>query len=96
MACPDPHVELWYLANPQGLGSALGANVSLPRKKCQRDRYKKLLVDALRQAGRIVRLGGAEFAEEIVSAMDLYRAAKNAPSLGSFIDDVRSVLRRGL
>jgi hypothetical protein len=46
------------------------------------------------QAGHIVTLGGAEFAEEIVNSIDLYRAARNAPSLGHFIDDVRSVLRR--
>lgn len=95
VACPDPHIERWYLADPQGLKSALSMNVSPGRKKCQRDRYKKLLVDGLKRAGHIVTLGGAEFAEKIVGDMDLYRAGKNEPSLGSFIEDLRSVLRRG-
>ena len=36
----------------------------------------------------------AEFAEEIVEAMDLYRAGRAVASLGPFVDDLRGALKR--
>lgn len=92
VACPDPHIERWYLAEPASLASALGLRVTPEPRKCERDRYKMQLVNALRAAGHPVLLGGAEFAEEIVNAMDLYRAGKAEPSLGRCIDEIRAVM----
>ncbi|MBI5480712.1 MAG: DUF4276 family protein [Deltaproteobacteria bacterium] len=93
IACPDPHVERWYLADPEGLKTALGARATRGRRKCERDLYKRRLGEALRVAGHTVTLGGAEFASEIVDAMDLYRAGKNEPSLRHFLDAVRQALK---
>ncbi len=99
LAVPDPHVERWYMADPQALLAALDARVAPGRRKCQRDLYKRMLREALLRAGHPVTLGGEEFAEEIVEAMDLYRATKNEstknePSLAIFLDDLRGSLRR--
>jgi len=82
------------MADPESLTAIIGAEPKKERRKCERDRYKKLLVEAIRQGGQIVTLGGIEFATDIVLSMDLYRASKNEPSLKSFIDDMRSILRR--
>jgi hypothetical protein len=92
-AVPDPHVERWYLADPSALQTALETTVALTRRKCERDVYKQALVTALRAAGHPVTLGGAEFAEEIITAADLFRAGKNEPSLKHFVDELRGLMR---
>ena len=56
--------------------------------------YKSLLVKTMRDAGQIPTLGGIEFAQELVAAMDLYRAAKNDRSFALFLEDMRTALRR--
>ncbi len=75
------------------LKRAADATADLTRRKCDRDEYKRILVNALRSAGHPVMVGGAEFAEEIVTEMDFYRAGKNEPSLRHFIDQARGILR---
>jgi hypothetical protein len=92
-ACPDPHVERWYLADLHSFHVVVGHRPTLGRKKCERDHYKRLLSEAVRRAGHPPTLGGIEFAEEIALSLDLYRASKNDSSFGSFVDDLRSGLR---
>ncbi len=93
-ACPDPHVERWYLADPQSFQAVIGATPEVTKGKCQRDDYKKALANAIRETGDPAILGGVEFARELAEAMHLYRAAKNDPSLRQFLDDARSALRK--
>lgn len=93
IACPDPHIERWYLADPISLAERFGQTPQLPRKKCDRSVYKRLLHDWLVGAGEIVTLGGAEFATDIVSVMDLYRACRDDAALKSFVDAVRSYFK---
>jgi hypothetical protein len=38
-------------------------------------------------------LGGVEFAEELVNAMDFYRAGRRDPSLKAFISELTSQLK---
>lgn len=38
--------------------------------------------------------GTADLAPDLVEAMDLYRAGKNQPSLGHFVDGFNGALRR--
>lgn len=93
IACPDPHIERWYLADPVALSERFpGTSFQLPRRKCERDLYKRLLHDCLSSAGEIVMLGGAEFAADIVDAMSFYRAGKQEPSLKAFIEDLRTCI----
>jgi len=92
-ACPDPHVERWYLADPDSFHAIVGHRPTVGRKKCARDHYKRLLSEAVRKAGHPPTLGGIEFASEIAQGLDLYRASKGDKSFGSFVDDLRSGLR---
>lgn len=94
VACPDPHVERWYLADPDSFHQVVGRRPPLGRKKCERGRYKTMLARAVRDAGHPPTLGGVEFAREIADAMDLYRAGKNERSLKLFLDEVRPKIRQ--
>ena len=93
-ACPDPHVERWYLADPQSFESIVGSRPDIGTRKCVRDHYKQVLASTIAQGGHPATLGGVEFAPELVAAMDLYRAGRNDSSLKAFVDDFRAKLRR--
>jgi hypothetical protein len=94
LAVPDPHIERWYLADPDALRTALGAVVNRETRKCERHLYKTALVSSLRKAGHPVVLGGAEFAREIVEAMDLYKAGRNERPFKHFLDSLRESMSR--
>ncbi|MEW6337794.1 MAG: hypothetical protein AB1625_10405 [Acidobacteriota bacterium] len=93
IACPEPHIERWYLADPDSVFTVVGARPNPGRRKCDRNRYKKLLADTVKAGGHPTPLGGIEFASELVLAMDLYRAGKAERSLKDFVDRVRDLLR---
>jgi hypothetical protein len=93
VACPDPHVERWYLADPESFKEVVGLRPTMGKRKCARDYYKGALANAVRKAGHPATLGGIEFAPELVARMDLYRAGKNERSLKAFVDDLRGRLR---
>ena len=94
IACPDPHIERWYVADPQSFETVVGHRPRVGDKKCARDHYKQVLVNAIRQAGHPVTLGGVNFAPELVEGMDLYRAGRNDSSLNAFLRDLRAGLRQ--
>jgi len=94
VACPDPYVEKWYMADPESFAQAVGAAPKLVRRKCHPGRYKQLLLQAIRNGGHVPRLGGIEFTREIVQAMDLYRAGQSEPSLRAFLNDGRAQIRQ--
>jgi hypothetical protein len=89
IACPDPHIERWFLADPVSFHRVIGADSRPGRRKCERDLYKRKLAEGIRRGGHPPTLGGIEFASELVGEMDLYRAGRNEPSLQHFIDDFR-------
>ncbi len=93
IAVPDPCVERWLVADPASFTELLGAEPESGATD-DRDAWRHRLVDALDRGGHIVTQGGSEFAEEIVEAMDLYRAGRAVPSLGAFVDDLRGALKR--
>jgi len=95
-ACPDPHIERWYTADPVSFQSIVGVPPRRVRRKCERGFYKALLSQAVREAGHPVTLGGIEFAREIVHVMDLNRVALHDRALGRFIGDLRGALRTSL
>lgn len=89
---PDPYVERWLLADPQSFAATFGQEPQLGRTRTRKE-WKARLVRALESGGQIVTQGGAEFADEIVTAMDLYRAGQTAPSLNAFVSDLRAEFR---
>ena len=93
-ACPDPHVEHWYLVDSVAFGVVVGREPRMSRKKCARDYYKSILANTVRRAGHLSPLGGIEFAEELAEEMDFFRAGKKSPSLKAFLDDCRAKIRQ--
>jgi hypothetical protein len=93
-AVPDPHIERWLLLDSQAFKAVLGHGCKAPDQKCDRDRYKKLLDLAVRGAGVEPLLGGVEFAEDIIRAMDPDRAHRADASFGHLLSDLRAVFRQ--
>ncbi len=93
IACPDPHVERWYLADPESFKEVIGVGPKVSRKKCERDYYKSILQQAILDAGHPPTLGGIEFAREIVENMDFYRARKGERSLNHFLNGAVAQIR---
>lgn len=94
LAIPDPHIERWLLLDGAAFRSVFGRGCNAPDQKCDRDRYKNLLREAIHDAGITPVLGGIEFAEDIVRAMDLERAMQADNSLRSFVEELRRVFRQ--
>lgn len=94
VAAPEPHIECWYLADPNAIQRVLGSPSlpAIPDSRCGRGRFKAKLSQTVRDAGVLPMLDGIEYAESIVEEMDLYQATKNVPSLHRFVDDLRRAL----
>lgn len=92
-AVPDPHIERWFLLDSAAFKVVFGRGCDAPDQKCERSRYKKMLIDAIRQGGITPSLGGIEFAEDIVKEMDLNRIARHDDSLGRLLSELSAVFR---
>jgi hypothetical protein len=89
-AVPDPHVERWYLDDQQALKSVLpGARSQKLSYKCERDRYKRALRQAIRDAGVEPLLGGAEYGEDIARKLEPSRLDS---SFQAFWNDLSAAL----
>ena len=92
-AIPDPHIERWLLLDGAAFRSAVGRGCEAPDQKCDRGRYKRLLIEAIRAAGIAPILGGVEFAEDIAREMSLTRAARADRSFKRFVDALDGVFQ---
>ena len=91
VAIPDPHIERWLLLDGAAFKHVFGRGCDAPDQKCDRDRYKRTLLQAIRAAGVTPSLGGIEFAQDIVQAMNIDSAMRADKSLGRFLDQLRRV-----
>ena len=94
LACPDPHIERWFMVDPDAFAAVVGCRPDSLRYKCGRDRYKSLLVDAIKRAEHPVLLGGIDWAPELVERIDLFKAGKNDNSFRGFVDALKGMLQR--
>lgn len=94
VGCPDPHVERWYIADPTAFDEVVGCAPGPDPGKCERHLYKHLVEEAVEAAGTPLLTGTADLAPDLVGTMNLYRASKNQPSLGRFVDDLRAAFRQ--
>ncbi len=92
-AIPEPHIERWFLIDSLAFKKAAGKGCGAPDKKCERSRYKNLLIQNIVDAGIIPSFGGIEFADAIVEEMDLPGAARFDHSFERFISELRAVFR---
>jgi hypothetical protein len=93
-AIPDPHIERWVLLDSAAFKLVLGKGCAAPDQKCERDRYKHFLIEAIRNAGISPLLGGIEHVEDIVKAMDLHRMEMADESLGRLLKDLHDKFKQ--
>lgn len=93
LAVPDPHIERWLLVDSGAFKKVFGRGCNAPDHKCERARYKKMLIDAIRESGITPSLGGIEYAEDIVKEMELDQAARNDASLQQLLEELKAVFR---
>ena len=91
--CPNPHVERWFLADPDSFHNVVGHQPVVGPEKCERAHYKRILADAVRRGQQPATLSGIEFAVELVEAMNLYRAGRRDSSFRAFVGDLRGRFR---
>lgn len=84
-AIPEPHIERWLLLDSAAFKTVLGKGCQAPDQKFEKDRYKKLLIEAVLEAGLMPILGGIEHAVDIVNAMDFQRVAQSDRSFRRFL-----------
>ncbi|HYK84637.1 MAG TPA: hypothetical protein VEV19_04680 [Ktedonobacteraceae bacterium] len=90
-AIPEPYIERWLLLDAVAFKHVLGRGCSAPaQQKGERAFYKHLLEDAVMNAGSVPFLGGLEYAEALVNAMNLEKLERTEASLGKLLKELRS------
>ena len=92
-AVPDPHVERWLLLDGLAFKTVFGKGCDAPDQKCDRDRYKRRLIEAIHATGTRPTLGGIEYAEDIMQEMDINRATQVDKSFRHFVEQLRSTFQ---
>lgn len=81
---PQPHIERWLLLDAEAFKKVFGRYCSVPKRKYDRERYKRLLLQTIRDAGVIPLLGGIEHIADLVNAMDLQHLEQSNRSFRRF------------
>ena len=92
-AIPDPHIERWLLLDSTAFKKVLGKGCDAPPRKCERDLYKRLLLQAIRATGAKPLLGEIQYTEAIVKLIDLDYLERNDESLGKLLKELRQVFQ---
>ena len=90
---PDPHIERWLLLDSEAFKTVFGKGCSTPDQKCERDRYKHMLLNAIIDATKVPPLDGMERMEELVNAMNLQNMEQNDNSVQRFLRALRRQFR---
>lgn len=91
-AIPDPHIERWMLLDGEAFREVVGKGCMAPDVKCEKQRYKKLLAQAVLDAGVQPLLGGVEYAEDLADRMNVQRACSQDVSFNRFVQELRTWL----
>jgi hypothetical protein len=92
LAIPDPHIERWLLQDSAAFKASVGKGCDAPDQKCEKDRYKTLLQQAVRNADREPLIGGLEYAVDIARNLNLSRIQD--VQLREFVQSFRKTLRK--
>ena len=82
---PEPHIERWLLLDSAAFKTVFGKGCPVPDQKCERDRYKKMLLKAIYEATTVPPLDGLERVEDLVNTMHLQRLEQNDRSARRFL-----------
>lgn len=93
LAVPDPHIERWLLLDGAAFKAVFGKGCDAPDQKCDRRRYKEQLIKAIHASGTVPRLGGMEYAEDLVREMDIERVSQLDRSFRRFVTGLRNRFR---
>lgn len=94
LAIPDPHIERWLLLDGAAFKAVFGTGCEAPDQKCDRGRYKHILIEAILATGHVPNLGGIEHAKDIVLQMDIQRAARADRSFRRFVEELFNTFRK--
>ena|SRR5579872_4284713 len=92
-AIPDPHIERWLLLDSNAFKKVLGKGCDAPPRKCERDLYKRLLLQAVRATDLKAPFSGIEYTEDLVNAIDLDYLERNDESLGKLLKELRQLFQ---
>ena len=81
---PKPHIERWLLLDSEAFKKVFGGDCSVPNRKCDRNLYKRLLLQAIRDAGVIPLLAGIEYTRDLVNTMNLQHMEQSDRSFRRF------------
>ena len=90
---PEPHIERWLLLDSEAFKMVFGKGCPVPDQKCERDRYKNMLLNAIYQATMVSPLDAIERVGELVDAIDLQRMAQNDRSIQRFLNTLQRRFR---
>ena len=90
---PEPHIERWFLLDSTAFKTVFGRGCAVPDQKCERGRYKGLLLNAIYEATMVPPLDGIERVEELVNAIDLQRVMQSDRSIEKFIKALQRQFR---
>ena len=93
LAIPDPHIERWLLLDGAAFKTVFGKGCDAPDQKCDRNRYKQRLIEAIHATGTIPILGGIEYAEDIVQQININRVTQVDRSFRRFVEELRDVFQ---
>lgn len=92
-AIPEPHIERWLLIDSAAFKAVLGKGCEAPPAKCERALYKRLLIEAIREAGLTPLVGGIEHARDLVDHMDFGYVERTDSSFGRFLREIKDKFR---
>ena len=90
---PEPHIERWLLLDSEAFKAVFGKGCPAPDQKCERDRYKKMFLNAIYEATMVPPLNGTERVEELVYAMNLQRLEQSDRSIHRFLTALQRQFR---
>ena len=82
---PEPHIERWLLLDSEAFKTVFGKGCPVPDQKCERGRYKNMLLNAIYDATRVSPLDGMERIDELVNTMHLQRLEQSDRSIQRFL-----------
>jgi hypothetical protein len=90
---PEPHIERWLLLDSEAFKTVFGKGCPVPDQKCERGRYKNMLLNAIYQATMVFPLDAIERVDELVNVMNLQRMAQSDRSIQRFFNPLQRRFR---